>query len=362
VKAFLASSNEVFERVPLRRLDVGETSFADAEALVASGALAHLEALGVEDNADFIDLVGRSSQASHIEDFTYEGAQHNRVARSLARSHNWQSCRGVDLDGDFLSATAAEKLFQGAHLRGLSRLRLWGSRWPAQTIRVFAESGFTALRELELFNCRLDDEAAEILANAQALRGLRRLALPGSRITGRGASALLVSETLQNLTVLDLFANSVNHLDPKSLARARLSSLRFLDLRAGRKSTADVTAVVGSPVLRGLLGLNLASSNLVDRAIQAFTRASGFTRLAVLDFADNKFGNEGARALAGWRGMAELRSLHLDGNDIRSEGAKALAESPHLSNIRHLSVTRKHVGPTGMKALCKRFGEAVKGF
>jgi hypothetical protein len=77
------------------------------------------------------------------------------------------------------------------------------------------------------------------------MRELRTLELPTSRITGRGASALLTSRHLQKLTILDLSQNPVRQFDRKAIARARPSSLRVLHLENSRKFVADLTALAG---------------------------------------------------------------------------------------------------------------------
>src|SRR5262249_27058628 len=158
---------------------------------------------------EVVRALGEFPDTTHIRALKCFACGVDAVARALAGSTNWRGLRTLDLESDSLSAGAAEELFEAAHLRGLTRLRLSGGRWPARTLRPLADGEFAALRELVIFQCGLGDEAAEALAASPGLRHLRTLELKTSRITGAGASALLSSRHLRQLAVLDLSYNPV---------------------------------------------------------------------------------------------------------------------------------------------------------
>jgi uncharacterized protein (TIGR02996 family) len=360
--AFTRSAGDLFQRAPLRRLEVPNLSPAQAHAFVESGVLARLNSLVLWGTAEIIRILGASPDAAHIRELTLRRRYDaNRVAQAIASSNHWRGLRVLDLrHSGSLSAGAAEELFRSPHLRGLTRLRVWGSRWPAQTVRTLAEGRFTALRELQLFQCGLGDEAAQVLASCPSLQRLRTLELPTSRITGTGVSALLASPYLKKLAVLDLSQNSVRQLDPVLLGGAQASSLRVLDLTSWRKSGADVATLAGCPALRGLIWLNLESNKLNDQAVQALSRTTGLPRLAVLNLLYCHIGDRGAVALANWSELAGVRCLHLNGNDFGPDGARALAASPHLPEVRHLCIDAQKIGVNGLAALRRRFGRAVK--
>jgi uncharacterized protein (TIGR02996 family) len=350
-------AGEVFRQVPLRHLELSSFPPAQAALLNESGVLARLDSLTVAGaRGEVVRALGDFPDAAHIRRLRCCVGDTDAVARALADSPNWRGLRTLDLN--FVSASAAEELFRASHLRGLTCLRLSGGRWRARTLRPLAEGEFAGLRELVLCQCGLGDEAAEALADSPGLKNLRTLELETSRITGAGASALLSSRHLRQLTVLNLSYNPVRGFNSALLADAPNRSLRALHLGYGRKSAADMKALAACPALRGLIWLKLSNA-VNDRGIQALTEATGWTRLAVLDLMSNLIGDKGAASLASWSGLAKVRHLHLYVNKIGAGGAQALAASPYLDELRHLCVDPEAMGLEGVKPLQKRFGRTA---
>jgi uncharacterized protein (TIGR02996 family) len=351
-------AGDLFRQVPLRHLELSFFPPEQAALLNESGVLARLDSLRVAgDRGKLIRALGEFPDTVHIRRLTCHACDMNPVVRALAASPNWRGLRTLDLE--FASASAAEELFRASHLRSLTCLRLSGNRWRARTLRPLADGEFTRLRELVLFQCGLDDEAAEVLADSPGLKNLRTLELETSRITGAGASALLSSRHLRQLTVLNLDQNPVCGLDSALLADARNRSLRVLHLGYGPKCTEEMKALAACPAMRGLIWLELSDNAANDRAIQALTEATGWTRLAVLYLTNNLIGDQGAASLASWSGLAKVRHLHLYANPLGPEGAQALAASPYLDELRHLCVDPDEMGPEGVKLLQKRFGRTA---
>jgi hypothetical protein len=354
-------AGDLFRQVPLRHLELSFFPLAQAALLNESGVLARLDSLTVAGARDeIVQALGEFPDTTHIQSLTCYACDMDAVVRGLANSPNWRGLRTLDLRrGDALSTSAAEELFRASHLRSLTRLRLFGDRWRARTLRPLAEGEFATLRELVLFQCDLGDDAAEALADSTALKNLRILELETSRITGAGASALLSSRHLRQLTVLNLNYNPVRGLNSALLADARNRSLRGLHLGYGPKSTGDMKGLAACPALRGLIWLELSNNAANDRAIQALTQATGWTRLAVLYLTNNLIGDKGTASLASWSGLAKVRHLHLYVNKFGPEGAQALAASPYLDELRHLCVDPEATGPEGVKLLQKRFGRTA---
>jgi uncharacterized protein (TIGR02996 family) len=347
--------------VPLRHLELSFFPAAQAVLLNESGLLARLDTLTVAGaRGSVVRALGEFPDTAHIRNLRCRACDMDAVARALAESPKWRGLRTLDLNcQDALSASAAEELFRAEHLRSLTRLRLFGDRWRARTIRPLAEGKFSALRELVLFQCDLDDEAAEALADSPSLKNLCTLELESSRITGAGASALLSSRHLRQLAVLNLKQNPVRGLNSALLAGARNRSLRALHLGYGPKSAGDIKALAACPALRGLIWLELSNNAANDRAIQALTEAKGWTDLAMLHLTNNLIGDKGAASLASWSGLAKVRHLHLYVNKFGPEGARALAASPYLDELRHLCVDPEATGAEGVKLLQKRFGRTA---
>jgi uncharacterized protein (TIGR02996 family) len=354
-------AGDLFRQVPLRHLELSFFPPAQAALLNESGVLARLDSLTVVGGSGkVVRALGDLPDTAHIRRLRCYACDMDDVVRALAASPNWRGLRTLDLGSrDPISASAAEELFRASHLRSLTCLRLAGERWRARALRPLAEGELGGLRELVLFQCGLGDEAAEALADSPGLKNLRTLELETSRITGAGASALLSSRHLCQLTVLNLNENRVRRLNPALLADARNRSLRALHLGHGPKSAADMTALAACPAMRGLIWLDLSPNAANDRAIQALTEATGWTRLAVLYLQNNRIGDNGAAALASWLGLAKVRQLHLCLNKIGPEGAQALAASPYLEDLRHLCVSPEAMGPEGVEMLQERFGQTA---
>jgi uncharacterized protein (TIGR02996 family) len=352
-------AGDLFRQVPLRHLELSFFPSAQAALLNESGVLARLDSLTVAGaREDVVRALGEFPDTAHIRRLRCHACDMDAVARALAHSPNWRGLRTLDLESGSLSAGAAEELFRAVHLRSLTRLQLSGGRWRARALRPLAEGEFAGLRELVLFQCDLGDEAAEALADSPGLKNLRTLELEASRITGAGASALLSSHHLRQLTVLNLSYNPVRGFNAALLAETRNRSLRALHLGYGPKSAADMKALAACPALRGLIWLELRHA-VNDRGIQALTEATGWTRLAVLDLMSNLMGDKGAASLASWSGLAKVRHLHLYVNKIGPEGAHALAASPYLDELQHLCVDPEAMGLEGVKLLQKRFGRTA---
>jgi hypothetical protein len=66
-----------------------------------------------------------------------------------------------------------------------------------------------------------------------------------------------------------------------------------------------------------------------------------------------EIGPAGAAALAGSPVLGGLLSLDLSGNPLGTEGVRALADSPHLGRLRRLDLSHAKVGAEGLEALAR---------
>src|SRR5262249_40939559 len=144
--------------------------------------------------------------------------------------------------------------------------------WTADPVRALATNGFTDLTSLRLQRCGLDDDAAEVLANAPDLANLRSLDLTRNSLTGRGATALLCSPHLQNLANLILDHTPCPGLDAKGLEPAPPAALRLLHFHGARLRTADVRALARCPRLRTLWYLDIDQNNIGTPAVRELVR------------------------------------------------------------------------------------------
>lgn len=194
---------------------------------------------------------------------------------------------------------------------------------PREAVVALVRSAWSrGLRSLTLTVPRLGDDAA-ILAQAEALGGLRKLKLRACELTPAGLASLAASPHLAGLTS---FALSVN------------ASL------AGHWS-----ALAGASWDVGLSSLSLDAIEL--RAAGLREVLGGTLRPRSLWLTHCELDASAARELATWPGLAGVRSLTLDYNRLDDGGAGQLARSPFLGELRHLSLANCWLGPADVVAL-----------
>lgn len=211
----------------------------------------------------------------------------------------------------------------------------------------------TALEELDISQCRIDDPAIlEQLRRAPALRNLRRLAIAGNQGFGPGLGALagwpalgaLEALTLPQTTTAEalraLFkspSRSLHTLDvasakgllatPEAILRTS-ESLAFLDIGTTSVGDAGFAKLVQAESARTLVSLSANGCSLSDEAVRVLT-TSKLDRLVELDLSSNKLSDRSLSMLAAWPGVAQLTRLRLRNNrKLSSVGYDALAEAP----------------------------------
>ncbi len=348
--------------LPPFRLLVGYCNAEPTDAVrewVAGGLLRHMRELLVPDNrADLTPEFSTSPDVVGVRTFSHyrwTGTGSAEVCvRWLTATTNWSGLRELDIVG-VLEREPAAMLFHAEHLRKLTRLRIRGSNWTRHTIRDL--NHFTELRDLQLSNCGLGDDAAEVIAKMPGLAKLRSLSLPGNQITGRGATALLTSPHLANVAFLDLEQNPVRGLDAKPLASAPAAGLRALQLHGCRLTPKDVGAMATSPRVSNLVYLDLDWNRLPEPALSRLVKGLGNHAPAILYLIGNEFGAPAIRVLAAWEAARNIHMLHLRQNPLKLAAAKILASSPHLTTLRHLCTSG--LGRRGVEVLRERFGKKV---
>ncbi len=352
-------ANDLFKRIPIQRLEKDQLTVEQANVLVQSGTLARLRALEISGKPEVIRVLGESRDATSIRELNWRGMwEVDDVVQLLANSKNWRGLKSLEFRTGRASTRAAEALFDCAHLKSLTNLRIRGD-FGAATIKKLAESRMTQLRDLDLSNSSLDDQCLQHIASSASLKRLRTLVLHTTpRTTDRGLAALLSSPNKKKLTVLDLEQNSIRRFDPKVMSATNAWNLRVLDLTSFLMKGANVSGLANCPAIRDLIWLGLSSHKLTDRVVTSLVESAGLRKLAVLDLRYCGLSNRGVKMLASWPAFAELRCLHLVGNDFGVQGAHALADSPYLRKVKHVCVSKEQIGSAGVAALRKRFRSA----
>lgn len=271
---------------------------------------------------------------------------------ALTFDYGWSPTADIDRGAAFLKLTASPVA------RNLQRLGLAALPLIART--AIAESGgFPALRRLDAPGWAV---FGAVLA-APWMRGLRHLWVRESG-TSFGDPAIAAAGELPDLHTLELNARA----DLAVLAAARFPRLvRFV--RSGVPLLLrDFQPLFTAPWLAQLHSLDVANSDLGDRAIVALAKYPVARNLRDLRLGNNPFGKMGLNALAEPGAFPELvrldlalvyaqkrkatesdvtaflrrltcpklQSLHLTGLPMGDDGARAIADNPNLSGLREL--------------------------
>ncbi len=166
-----------------------------------------------------------------------------------------------------LGDEAAAVLASTPALHTLTDLQLEHAKVSTAGVKTLTASPHLRLQSLALHYDQLGDEAAEILANAPSLAGLRTLDLLYSDIGPEGVKALMASPYLTQLTRLSLAGNGrLNAEAMHALAQSpNVAKLVKLDLYNWDFGDADMKQLIESPHLSPTLNLNISKTAMKDR-------------------------------------------------------------------------------------------------
>jgi hypothetical protein len=188
----------------------------------------------------------------------------------------------------------------------------------------------------------------------EVLAGLRleSLSLKYSLVGEKGAKALASSESLRNLTTLDLWANGIGEKGAKALSSSEsLGNLTTLNLGANGIGEKGAKALASSESLINLTTLYLWGNGIGADGAKALASSESLGNLTTLNLWNNDIGDEGAKALASSESLGNLTTLNLGANGIGADGAKALASSESLINLTTLYLWNNGIGAEGKQAL-----------
>ncbi len=233
-------------------------------------------------------------------------------------------------------------------LAGVRRLK-FTNLGPEGALALATSPYLTALEELDLSGCSVDDAAALALAAAPALGRLVTLDLGHNNLTGQAASALLRAPTLAALRDLNLARNNI-HGDELAAAPgpAGLTRLSLARNPLGRKAGA---ALAASPRLAALESLTLYGTGFGDEGLAALAASPHLGRLARLDLDEAGIGAAGCEALAASPLLGQLVELGLHETFVGDAGAKALAASGRVARLERLGLFKAGVRRGGAQAL-----------
>lgn len=274
--------------------------------------------------------------------------------------------RSPNLDAGHMNA-----LGSAAGVATLTRIDFSYHALGASGVSALSEShNFVGLKALKLSSCGIDQAAIEALAHAPFYRQLEELHLGSNALEGDVIAPLVAGGDDLSLSHLQLGSNPLGVAGARVLARAKVPSLRELDLYdCGLESDgAAALARYAGPLDRLQLSMNrlgddgvraLASGALSARSLVITGDSIGLGGLTALlrakwplrslDLSNNAIDDDAVRTLVEL-GPETLEELKIDDNDVTGLGLSSLLASDRLG-LKSLNVTGNRVGAEAMRHL-----------
>lgn len=230
---------------------------------------------------------------------------------------------------------------------------------PGAVTQIATSHWVTTLTRFEVACTVLASDLA-VIAGSARLAQLQELHLTHGSSSDVGLAALAKSEHLANLRVLRLPPANLGTFatDPpitvagiKSLAATQtLTNLTSLDLGNQRFTDDGVRAILTSPSLAKLETVSFAGSALTARAFELTT---GQARLRDVNLSQCVIGDVGAAALAKSPHFTKVARLDLRACEVGAKGIAALAASNMAKHLRELNLADNPVRASGIQELAK---------
>lgn len=291
----------------------------------------------------------------HLRQLTKLAVGANRLddtAAHLLSQHEpaWE-WKALHVGNNRFSQAGVRAILENPYLHNLETLGL--NNLDAGVVEAIRQAGLPpSLRRLSLLRSRLDSVSASALAGNEDLAGLEELTLSDNELTG-AAAALAGSPHLASLRCLALYQARLDGPAVEALASSAYLRLRSVSLWENPFGAAGMRALANSPVLGGIVSLDLSETELREEGALALAGAAWLSRLHALELDRDDVGDAGVEALAASPGVAGLVRLGLRANSVRDRGACAVADSPYLGRLRRLDLSSNGVGDEGAFALAR---------
>ena len=175
-------------------------------------------------------------------------------------------------------------------------------------------------------------------------------------ITDRGAVRLADDPRLADLSSLALFRNEIGPAGVSALIgspylRGKLSRLL---LGRNRLALSGAQALAGETEIENLALLDLDCNRLYGTAIAALARAPLLRGVRSLNLSNNPIGAQGCAALAACPHFAELDQLFLHGAELDDDAVAPLLRAPWLPRLRNLALSENALSMTTVERLATR--------
>jgi Leucine-rich repeat (LRR) protein len=259
----------------------------------------------------------------------------------------------LDLFGSSLQDRHAAAMILAPSLSGLRSLDLLSAGIGPQTAAALgARDALPSLASLNIGSSELEDEQVGALINSSR-PALTTLIAGNNQLTDLTAERLADPANLPGLRDLNLWFNQLSDVGAAALLRSpRMATLERLNLGSNRRVDpaifADQLADLHAPDLRHL---SINSLNLTGALMARVADSPLLAHITALDLSHNRFGDEGARALAASPHLTQLTSLRIQSCDIGPDGVAALMDAPWAPNLTNLELSMNPIADRGAEAL-----------
>ncbi len=303
---FLARGEELFSRVPLRRIRLRD----------AAGVMSDLTTSPLLANVLELDLC-----ENHLG---------NGGVNLLVRAQFLKNLDALDLGFNGIDDAGVHALARASTLPKLTSLSLnLNDRITSAGLVELAQSPFfTGLTALDVSSNDIDDAGVRAVIASKSLSRLHTLRLSYNHIGDAGVIALARSELLGRMiarsTRLELQTNEIGPVGAEALAGSPLlSRCNSLDLKNNAIGNNGLAVILGSPYLQNLRVLKVGRNQITGGGVIALRESLPrvFTHLRVLDLSDNRLTDHGIRILE----TANLNGavlIDVSGNNQASAGGE----------------------------------------
>jgi Leucine-rich repeat (LRR) protein len=253
-----------------------------------------------------------------------------------------------------ISAKMEEKILQ-ALSQNPAVLKLTGQYLATDEIKALcALEQISTVRQLDLSDNQINDEAFQVLFESENLSDLEELVLSINYITDEGAQKIAASQSvaIKKLKSLVISDNKLNDSSVQALIRSpHFSLVEKLDFSWNETGNGTFKAFGETEQLPNLKSLVLERGYVDAEGVEGFLKGGVANHLEELDLSSNKLNDKAVVALAQSPHLSKLKILRLTHNLFGDEGAKALGESTTLSELTHLYIGRNYFGEEGGRAV-----------
>lgn len=345
-----------FKRLDLSRTQVGRKG---ALALAQCGKLEQLEVLellacGLDDEVCAIMLEALDQGSLRELNLT-----HNAISdRSCKALKALEHLQDLNLSSNPLSPSALRTLIHRA--QPYRKLLLRGCHLGGPSLASL--EGMKVKHTLDLRDNHLGAEGVRALARAKGLKGLKQLNLFNTQLNDQALTSLSRGHMTGSLEALDLGYNvQLRAQGMQAFAQGPAwTDLISLSLKAVRPSPESLIQLLQGPSLPQLEALDLSMNLFSADHIRALTSCVELGRFKQLNLSDAQWDDEAIDLIAQCPHLRSLEVLTLTSRQaLTPEQIERLAASPYLDSLRELDVSGYPLTPAQRSHLSTLFASSI---